>query len=1160
MRLTAFKAQGFKSFPDAAAFTVGEPLIGVVGPNGCGKSNIVDAVRWVLGESRQSALRARALSDVLFNGSESRPPADWCGVDLKFANDGERDLGAWAPCSEIVVRRELGRDGQSFFYINGDAVRRRDVVALFRGTGLAPRAYGVVEQGMIGRVAEASPEELRDFVEEAAGVSHYKENRRETERRLSVAEDNLQQLRRIAEEVNKQAARLRRQAQTARRHENLQLRISELESLLFSRKREAEKTELAKVRENIAARKAREQTAKEEFENLKTRAQQARQAREESLAAAARESAELAKLQEQAEAAGREMENADQLRREAAARIAEDGDELAALQKQLADGEKASREGQSELGETEAAAAAAKSEAEQKHKQSGELARRAAHLERAAQRARAALSAAGGKLKSGEARAQMTAEEAGRIQEQLAAAQTLAAQVEATAKSAAPPTEKTAARLRDCESAMQSAEETVRRARATAGKNQKQSLEAEKQLLAAKAESAALAAVAAAAAGKWAQDPPPRLADVLRVEAGEWSAALDAALGYAAGAFVVDDLRRFVGKRGLPPPGAAVVTVAANGSAAPPSAREDEKLPSLISQLKAPAESVAALAPWLDGVYAAESESDALTAAAQLKNGEKLVTRAGVVYESRSVYARGETLGGFDWRRRMKVLAAAAEKREKEFSAAEEKRRAGESELGESEKARAKKAQELELAKHELSEKRAETMQWRERRANAERRREELRAESETLLARKKENETTASELKAALAEGANEEAAARKNAAQAEEELKAATAAAEDNRSQAQQAEAKKKELQARAEEIRRRQKEEKTRAEDLRARAERLEARLKQAKNESAKTSDESLRAAAQKTSAAAKAASAREAEAKTLAAQREKEAEAAEAKREECYAAMQNFQSEIGEMKLAEQERALAIERLNDSLEAAAIGEARLAEIAEENKEAATAECEETMETLRRRRDSLGGINFAAAAELRESETRAEELAAQINDIAAAAEELRSVIKEMDEEMRRKMSEMYRRINGEFDALFKKFFGGGDARLETVGEESLIDAGFEIRARPPGKRLFSARALSGGEKAAAALAFVFALLKLNPPPFCILDEVDAALDERRSDNFVKLLKELSANFQFIVITHNPMTLEKMQRLVGVTQEEKGVSKIVSVNLREALEAARG
>ena len=1161
MRLTSFKAQGFKSFADAASFSVGVPLIGVVGPNGCGKSNIVDAVRWVLGESRLSALRGRSLPDVLFNGTEARPPADWCGVDLKFANDNSRDLGAWSSYPDIVVRRELGRDGQSFFYINGSSVRRRDVVALFRGTGLSPRAYGVVEQGTIGRVAEASPEELRVFVEEAAGVSHYKENRRETERRLTVSEENLQQVARIAEEVNKQAARLKRQAQQASRYEDLQTRITELDALLLSQKREQAGADLAKLREKLGAQNAEAKKAEQEFEALKTKAQKARAERDAAMEVASKARDELGKTQMAAAAAKRDLENAEQVRKTAAARITEDRDELKALQKRLLEGEKQKKEREKELAQVKADAVKAQREAEDKHKQADDLAHRLSEREHAAQQARAALAAIGGKIKSDEARAQMTAEEAARIAKQLSAAQASLKENTRAAESAAPSAGKAEENVKARERALNESETRLKNARAEQDKAQAEQQEAEKRLLTAQTESEALATVAASAAGEWAHDPPPRLADVLRVEAGEWAQALDAALGYAAGAFAVDDIRAFVGKRGLPPAGAAVVSVAgAQSSDVKSGAHAKTSAPSLLSQLKVPPESERLLTAWLSGVYAAQNDKEALAMSLQLSAGEKLVTRNGVVYETRSVYARGETLGGYDWQRKMKELSAAQKQREKELNAAKANTAKSEQQTAAAEKAREQAAADLEKARHDLSEMRVETTQWRERRANAEKRQSELREEIKALTERQKACQQAAQELKTARAEDTRREKQSQSETSQSETDLKTAAAEVEESRAQAHQASARQQELGARAEELSRRQKEEEQAEADARRRAEQLSARLQQTEKETAASDDKTLRAAAQQKDGEAKQAEARAAKAEAQTREFEKAADDAEAAREKCYGAMQNKQNDIGELRLNERELSLAIGRMNDSLEEADISDARLKELAEERKDASAADTESEMQTLRKRRDAIGGVNFAAAGELREAEERAEELATQIADITAAVAELRAAIRRIDEETKKRMEEMHKRINGEFDALFKKFFGGGDAQLAKINEEeSVIDAGFEIRARPPGKRLFSSRALSGGEKAAAALAFVFSMLKLNPPPFCILDEVDAALDERRSDNFVALLKELSDAIQFLVITHNPLTLEQMSRLVGVTQEEKGVSKIVTVNLQQALEAVR-
>lgn len=1149
--MTAFRAQGFKSFPDAASFKVGEPLIGVVGPNGCGKSNIVDAVRWVLGESRLSALRGRAMPDVLFNGSQSRPPADWCGVDLTFANDGKRDLGAWSSYSEIVVRRELGRDGQSFFYINGASVRRRDVVALFRGTGLSARAYGVVEQGTIGRVAEASPEELRGFVEEAAGVSHYKENRRETERRLAASEENLQQLRRIAEEVEKQTARLKRQAQQARRYENLQVRIAELEALLLWQKRINTGAELDKARAALAQQTAAAKTLADDFESLKALAQKARAERDDALAAAAKAREEAGKLQLAAAAAEQNLQNAEQLRRTTAERISEDKGELAAVQKRIADNEQQQAQRRAQLSQLRADSEEAKAEAEQKTRQAEESAKQLAGYEKAAVQARAVLAAAGGKIKSDEARAQMTAEETARIADQLQAAKQSIAETIAATEGEAPPMDDEKAAEDKCKQQLAQAEDALRAARAKTADAQQQQQTAEKKLLAAQTEKDALETVAAAASGEWTDDPPPRLADVLRVEAGEWAVALDAALGYAAGAFAVDNVADFVARRGLPPPGAAVVAIA---DAPPPPIDTPPhpamNAPPLLSKVQAPPESIKVIAAGLSGVYAAEDDNDALAMSAHLKPGERLITRAGVVYESRSVYARGETLGGYDWRRRVEQLAKAVAQCQAEVNTAAAQTEQCRQESITAESARDNAAAALEKAKNALGDKRLEATKWQERRASAQKRQAELREEIATLTARKAACEQTAAELATAGSDAARYEKQAQDDADKCEAELKTAAAAVEDSRDSARAAAAKHKELIARADELMRRQAEEESAAADANKRAELLAARLRQTESETQQSDDDALRAVLQKSASEANAAEARATKADKQAAECKQSADDAETRREQCYERMQQKQSEIGELRLNERELALAMGRMNDSLEAAAVGEARLKELAAEQPDA-----DAEMETLRKRRDAIGGVNFAAADELQEAESRAESLAAQTADIAGAVEELRAAIRRIDEETTRRMTKMHADINGEFDALFKQFFGGGDAQLAEVDGTD----GFEIRARPPGKRLFSSRALSGGEKAAAALAFVFAMLKLNPPPFCILDEVDAALDERRSDNFVKLLRDLSANFQFLVITHNPLTLERMGRLVGVTQEEKGVSKIVTVNLQQALAAVR-
>ena len=222
MRLTQIKLAGFKSFVDPTTVNVPGQLVGVVGPNGCGKSNIIDAVRWVLGESRASALRGDSMQDVIFNGSSLRKPVARASVELSFDNSLGRAAGQWSQYAEIAVKRVLQRDGESSYFINNSHVRRRDIQDIFLGTGLGPRAYAIIEQGMISRIIEARPEELRVFLEEAAGVSKYKERRRETEHRLADTRENLARVSDIRQELGSQIERLGKQAEVARRYNELQ--------------------------------------------------------------------------------------------------------------------------------------------------------------------------------------------------------------------------------------------------------------------------------------------------------------------------------------------------------------------------------------------------------------------------------------------------------------------------------------------------------------------------------------------------------------------------------------------------------------------------------------------------------------------------------------------------------------------------------------------------------------------------------------------------------------------------------------------------------------------------------------------------------------------------------------------------------------------------
>ena len=1172
MRLTALKLEGFKSFADPVQLGFAGGLIGVVGPNGGGKSNLIDAVRWALGESRSSALRGESLPDILFNGGNKRAPADWCAVELVFENDRKRDLGMWSAAAEITARRELSRDGQSSFIINNTAVRRRDLVDLFRGAGITARACGVVEQGMVAQVAESSPERLRAFLEEAAGVAHYKERRRETERRLSHSRENLRQLQTSIAENEKRIESLKRQARAARRQRELTVAINETDALLISERRRKAMESLAQKRaelkaadDNLSAARAELEKWKDEAARRRANLDAAARAVEEKQSAAAAASAA-------AQAAERDAQRSGESRENLQARLAADREALETLE---ADSNSAAEESRARDGEIRGAENLRKELAEEEIRLGEELADREARrreLQTAADRAREALAEIGRKAESDQVRRKMLA---GRISELESRASETENELK-KAQSESPADSRVVSELQECERRLRECAERARKAaegledareRARALENAAAVLSAERDAL-----------LAVFPGDDWpGGEALERLARALKVDAGKWARALDAALGRFADARAVPDLDAFLSERGLPPSGAAVVETDKLETESEPSLSESPSSESvsqapegavlLLEKVSAPPESLAVLRRWLRGIFAVESDEVARGLRGRLRAGEMVVTPDGAGYLRGAVVVRGEARAGFEWEGRVAELnrAIAGKRKEAEGAAVDLASAKTVSDKAEAERAEAEGAALAQRVAAGQAEERARALESRRENLAAELGR--ARDEAAALAGQVAEIDALAREQSSARAEAEAAHSSARENLAADEAEL-------EKCRDALHQAALKRREADLNMESARRRVAELKKSAEANSARRGELRARLAKDSKQFAELDDSVLQ---KRLAECRKTAEGAEADLRARRKAREKaegENAAAEKERDARFSGMEKLQNAAADLRVAERELSISADRLGDSLEELDVPVARLNELRAQKREADGGEGGEgaeggeggeaegalsaerlnaEMEALRAKRDKLGAINFMADAELRELEEGLEKTRTQRDDISAAAAHLENAMRQIDRETKARLAGAFEGVNREFPGLFSRMFGGGEARLEMSGD-SPLDAEFEIKARPPGKRQSPVRALSGGEKAAAALAFIIAVLKLNPPPFCLLDEVDAPLDDSRTERLARILEEVSGEVQCLVVTHNRGTMEAMDRLVGVTQEEPGVSKIVTVSVAEA------
>ena len=1177
MRLTHIKLAGFKSFVDPTVIPVPAQLTGVVGPNGCGKSNVIDAVRWVLGESSAKHLRGESMQDVIFNGSGTRKPASRASVELAFNNELGRAAGQWSQYSEISVKRVLDRSGDSTYYINNMRVRRRDVADLFLGTGVGARAYAIIEQGMISRLIEAKPEELRGYLEEAAGVSKYKERRKDTESRLKDARDNLNRVEDIQRELKTQVEKLTAQAEVAQHYRSLQADLTfSQHRLWYARKHDAAQ-QRARIDKDLSEAQTKLESETARLRHIESELETARQtqlAGQDTLnttqAAYYQAQSEVARIEQTMAHQNATRERLYRQVQELVARVESQQTRRSATHEALAEVNAQHPGLEAILLEAEAAARQAtdstlpQKEAALREAQQGvgEAQRAVSQLDQSRQVDENSLGHTKRQLEQLDGRRRRLEQEQAQLPRPDAAglskkqveveelAQTLAtAQTGLKAAETALP-ELDAARsqyMRELEAARKALHQTE--AELAALKKLQESLKADEKL------------------GAWLRqhglDSEPRLWEKLRVAPG-WEAAVEAVLRERLQAVAADTqpdwfadapparLTVWSGQVAAPRPpeerGSGGVSLA--GAAASVSA---ELLASKIESDDAVA--YAALGDWLGGVYWAEDVNAAQARRIGLQAGECVVTPQGHLFSRYSVtfhgphtavegiLARGRELerlsaDAISLREDVTSLEAAYVEAQQNYSERQRDIQALRAQTGQTQ-SRHHTAQ-MELLRLQQAVERVQS------RAN------QITQELEEVTRQLTSERTTLESLEARLKEYRAQDETARE-----------ALYAARQTRDQADRAVFEARELQRAAE---RRHQEAgfalTTCTNKIRELGETLEraeqeiaadeTRLTQARDElgrlPADALDAELQAALEtRTECETKLAAARDA-LEGLTAQLRSQDEA----RLACEQGLDPLRRSIEQLKLKDQEAMLMQSQFELQLREAAADEAVLESgLADSPK---PAQLQAQISRLQNEIAALGAVNLAALDELTQAQERSEYLAAQCADLLEAVTTLEDAIHRIDQESRARLKETFDTVNQHMGELFPRLFGGGQARLILTGEE-LLDSGVQVFAQPPGKKNASIHLLSGGEKTLTALSLVFAMFKLNPAPFCLLDEVDAPLDDANTERYCNLVKAMSDQTQFLFITHNRVTMEVAQHLAGVTMQEPGVSRIVAVDVEEAV-----
>jgi chromosome segregation protein len=1166
MRLNKIKIAGFKSFVDPTTVNFTSNLIGIVGPNGCGKSNIIDAVRWVMGEISAKHLRGDSMADVVFNGSASRKPVGTASVELVFDNSDGKLAGQYAGFSEVSLKRVVSRDGTSAYFLNGARCRRKDITQLFLGTGLGARSYAIIEQGMISRVIEARPEDLRGFIEEAAGISKYKERRRDTENRISHTKENLERLNDLRGEVDKQLGRLQRQAATARRYQTLKGEERERHAQLLAMKLQQVTQDLAAKEHTQLERDTAMQSVIADLRQLESSIETFReQAHEKAEALNVVQGrhyelgAEISRLEQAIQHARElrqrqrnELEQAERGLSELASHFARDQQQIDQLKQDIEQLEpelETAREREQASAEALERADNAMQEWQEDWSEFNRRARDASEktqVERArieqlenqlrrvtAQRERALTEIDGLSVSEFEQRIASMLQQDMAASEQVASLEARVQEVSATLE-----------QLRERQRELVDATDASRR-EAQQSQGRLVSLEALQKAALGQAQGKVADWLAANSL-----NTRPRLAQQLSVADG-WDRAVETVLGSYLEAVCVDELDAVAGVLNTLAAGTVTfLTQAAVGASTSNSADH------LLAHVQGPI----ALTSLLNGVHAVEGLSDALQLRARLAVGESVITRDGVWI-------------GRDWLRvsRDQDVHAGVIAREKEMRELREQTQHADARHGQMET----ELQDVRARLTELETQRDEAMQERNR---LHRSHSELKAQLSGLQMRVEQSRERLSKLHADAEEFAGE-------LASAEEEIGLARRRLQEGLDEMETLENERGELEERREHLRTELSLARGRAQDDRADAQQHAISL-----ESKRSALNSITAGLDRTQSQLQQLQVRREELqqqllageaplelfgeqlaerlerrvgldRELTAARER-VESVESQirqhdelRMNTERRVEEARRQLDEVRMGLQESKVRRETLLEQFTATQFELEQV--VAQLPADATIADWEHQLSEVAGKIERLGQVNLAAIDELKEQSERKEYLDRQCGDLTEALDTLESAMRKIDKETRTRFQDTFDRVNAGLKERFPRLFGGGHAYLELAGED-VLNAGVAIMARPPGKRNSTINQLSGGEKALTAVALVFSIFELNPAPFCLLDEVDAPLDDNNNIRYCETVREMSKNVQFIFITHNKVTMELADQLLGVTMHEAGVSRLVAVDTDEALRLA--
>jgi chromosome segregation protein len=1163
MRLKSIKLAGFKSFVDPTTANFPTNLSAVVGPNGCGKSNIIDAVRWVMGESSAKNLRGESMTDVIFNGSVNRKPVGQASIELVFDNTSGQLGGEYARYSEIAIRRKVTREGTSEYYLNGSKCRRRDITDIFLGTGLGPRSYAIIEQGMISRLIESKPEELRVFIEEAAGISKYKERRRETENRMRRTQENLERLTDLRDELERQLQHLQRQAAAAekyteyKREERLlkaQLQVLQWQQLDTQVKdKEREITELELAREAVVTEQVALNTGIEQDRDRHTQLNDSFnevQGRFYSVGAEiARVEQAIQHQQERRNQLDADLQRVNSNLLESRRHLEGDQEKIALWEEEinsispeleisqeeeevaaeaLVTAEEAMQSWQQRWDEFNQNAAGPRQRAEVEQS-------RIQHLELSMQRLQERIQKADGE------RDNLKGDD---VDDDIELLQQLAAEKELQGEAMQEQLDTYLPLITQNRDAIRSKGDAL-----DASRSKLQSL---------RGRMASLEALQQAALGQgdkavsdWLQKhglaETTRAAEGLQVE-DKWRKAVETVLGDQLQALCLESLDGVAG----------ILDELAEGSLCflepgSPVTANTATLADVVSGHDA-------LRAGLSQVRLADDLSTALRMRGELAVHESVVTPEGLWLTRNTLrVSRGDTAqsGVLQRQEELQALRAEIDETEAEVTGLQLQLEQAREDLKKYESDRDSVQREQQQHSREVGELRSKLSAQQARIEQISARRQALDSDIADLRTQYRNEQESLAESRMVLQEAIEsmEQDSGRREQLLGERD---------DNRALLDSARQKARHSKDHAHQLAMRHQSLQTQRDSALAGINRIEEQLAQlleqkemlemSLGESDEPNDDlqlELEAKLEQRLVVEEELS----KARRALEEVDHQLREREQKRHGIEQRLQTFAGQLEQARVTRQGLQVRSKGLQDQLQEAQFDlQSVLDTLPEEASEAAWSE---QLEQVGRRIARLGPINLAAIEEYKQQSERKNYLDSQNGDLVDALETLEAAIRRIDKETRNRFKETFDQVNGGLQSLFPKVFGGGSAYLEMTGDD-LLNTGISIMARPPGKRNATIHLLSGGEKALTAIALVFSIFRLNPAPFCMLDEVDAPLDDANVGRYSRMVKEMSSEVQFIYISHNKIAMEMADQLMGVTMHEPGVSRLVSVDIEKAAEMA--